>query len=144
MKKRILYVEDKPQNMLLVRRILEAEGHELVEAVDGESGWTAVTGQCPDLVLMDLRLPGEITGFELTRQIKRQPQLRHIPIIALTAYGNEEAEAKAMAAGCDGFLSKPADIRQIQATFHQFLGPPDTTVTTPTLEPLRTAHYAFI
>ncbi|MCZ7674393.1 MAG: response regulator [Chloroflexi bacterium] len=92
--KRILYVEDNPRNMLLVRRILEAEGHKLLEAVDGESGWETAVSHSPDLILMDLRLPGELTGFELTRRLKAHPDLAHIPIVALTAYGSDMAEEK--------------------------------------------------
>jgi two-component system, cell cycle response regulator DivK len=123
MGKRILYVEDNPRNMLLVKRIIEAEGHELLSAVDGEMGWTTAVTHHPDLILMDLRLPGDISGFELTRRLKQHPELRHVPIVALTAYGNEEAETRARAAGCDAFLAKPADIRQIRATLHQFFTP---------------------
>lgn len=123
MAKRILYVEDNPRNRLLVRRILEVEGYQLLEAVDGETGWVTATCEQPDLILMDLRLPGAISGFELTRRLKRHPDLWRVPIVALTAYG-EEAEAKAMAAGCDGFLHKPADIAQIRAAIHQFLHTP--------------------
>jgi CheY-like chemotaxis protein len=125
MKRRILYVEDNPQNMLLVSRILQAEGHEMLEAVDGESGWTMASRERPDLIFMDLFLPG-MDGFELTRKIKATPELHHIPIVVLTAYGNPETEEKAEEAGCDGFLHKPADIRQIQAVLRQFLGAPAT------------------
>ena len=77
--KRILYVEDNPRNMLLVRRILEAEGHELIEAVDGESGWETAVSQRPDFILMDLRLPGEISGFELTRRLKATSRFAAYP-----------------------------------------------------------------
>jgi two-component system cell cycle response regulator DivK len=71
---------------------------------------------------MDLRLPGTMSGFELTRRLKATPELKHIPIIALTAY--DTAEPLALAAGCDGFLRKPADIRQIRTAIHQHLGTP--------------------
>lgn len=136
--KRILYVEDNPRNMLLVRRILEAEGHELLEAVDGESGWETAVSHIPDFILMDLRLTGEMSGFELTRRLKDSPQLAHIPIVALTAYGNDLAQEKALAAGCDDFLTKPADIREIRATLRKFFAPePVTTQET-------AVQYAFI
>jgi len=124
MKKRILYVEDTPQNMLLIRRIVEAIGYELLEATDGESGWEVAASQQPDLILMDLRLPGKISGLDLIRQIKGDPQLSMIPVVVLTAYGFDEVEAQATAAGCDGFLVKPADIRQIRLTFSEFLDDP--------------------
>jgi two-component system cell cycle response regulator DivK len=136
--KRILYVEDNPRNMLLVRRILEAEGHELLEAADGESGWETAVTHKPDFILMDLRLPGDISGFELTRRIKAHPDLRHIPIVALTAYGNDLAQEKALAAGCADFLTKPADIREIRATLRKFFDPE------PLVEQETAVHYAFI
>ncbi len=125
MKKRILYVEDNPNNMLLIKRILLAEGHQMLEAVDGETGWVVAKRERPDLILMDLHLPGEIDGFELTRQIKADPQLSQIPVVVLTAYGDAEAKEQAEAIGCEGFLHKPADIRQIQAILRQFLSEPE-------------------
>ncbi len=121
MKRRILYVEDNPNNMLLIRRILQAEGHDMLEAVDGEEGWKVAVRERPDLIFMDLLMPG-IDGFELTRKIKNTPELSHIPIIILTAYGNPEMERKAKEVNCDGFLYKPADILQIRTTVRQFLG----------------------
>lgn len=142
MKKRILYVEDNANNMLLVKRILEAEGHTLLEAVNGVNGWEMAVTARPDLILMDLLLPGLLDGFELTRRIKQHPDLCHIPVVALTAWDDEEAEAKATAAGCDGFLRKPADIRQIRATLHQFLD--DVTPLPPIVESGTSGHYLFI
>lgn len=139
MKKRILYVEDNANNMLLVRRILEGEGHVLLEATDGVSGWEAAVFARPDLVLMDLLLPGVFNGFDLTRRIKQNPDLGHIPVVALTAWDDQEAEARAMAAGCDGFLRKPADIRQIRTTLHHFLGD-----TAPAIESRAAGHYVYI
>jgi CheY-like chemotaxis protein len=149
MKKRVLYVEDIPQNMLLVKRIMDAMGYELLEAVDGEAGWHAIIRQHPDLILMDLRLPGDISGFELIRKIRRHPELNRIPIVVLTAYGYEEVEEQAIAAGCDGFLTKPADIRQIRTTIDQFLyetpiGEPATSTHELVAQPLATVSYTFI
>jgi CheY-like chemotaxis protein len=119
MKKRVLYVEDDPNNMLLVRRILQAEGHEMLEATDGEAGWEVAVRERPDFILMDLHLPGPVDGLALTRRLKADPLLGAIPVVALTGYEAEEAAARA--AGCDGFLHKPADIRQIQAIMRQHL-----------------------
>jgi CheY-like chemotaxis protein len=124
MNKHILYVEDHPNNRLLVQRIVQAEGHQFLAAVDGETGWFTAVTQQPDLIFMDLHLPGGITGFDLTRQIKQHPALSHIPIIALTAFGNDEAEQAALEAGCVDFLRKPADIRQIRNVMRQYLGSP--------------------
>lgn len=128
MKKRILYVEDTPQNMLLIKRIVGAIGHELLEATDGEKGWEIAISQRPDFILMDLRLPGTISGLDLIRQIKSHSELCKIPVVVLTAYGYDEMEEQAVAAGCDGFLVKPADIRQIRRTLSEFLEVVDTTL----------------
>ena len=121
MTQRILYVEDHPNNRLLVQRIVEAEGFTFLTAVDGESGWETAVSQKPDLILMDLHLPGTLNGFQLTQKITQYAPLAHIPIIALTAFGNDEAEQAALDAGCIDFLRKPADIRQIRQTIHQYL-----------------------
>ena len=123
MARRVLYIEDNPHNILLIKRIIQVEGYELFEAIDAESGWDQVVRQRPDFIFMDLLLPG-IDGIELTHKIKTTPHLCHIPIVVLTSHGNKQIEAKAKAAGCDGFLYKPSDMRQIQAILHQFLGVP--------------------
>ena len=132
MRKRILYVEDNPNNMLLVRRLVEADGFELLAATEAESGWQTAVSEQPDLILMDLHLPGEMNGFDLTSKIKQHPQLAHIPIIALTAFHSAAAEQSALDAGCSGFLHKPADIRQIRAVLHQYLAKPNAAVYTDT------------
>ncbi len=121
MVKRILYVEDNLNNVLLVKRILDVEGHQLLVAADAVTGLKAVINQQPDLILMDLHLPGEMNGLELTQRIKQQPELRHIPIVALTAHDSAEVETAALAAGCAGFLRKPADLRQIRQTLQTYL-----------------------
>jgi len=140
MSKRILYVEDNPNNVLLVQRILNAEGHQLLVARDAAAGWqTAVTHQ-PDLILMDLHLPGELNGLELTQRLKQEPTLQHIPIVALTAHDSVEVETAALAAGCSGFLHKPADLRQIRQTLHTFLNGEGTAVAAQSAAPI----YAFI
>lgn len=120
MKKRILYVDDNPQNRLLVKRILHLQGHELLEAVDGTSGWNMALRESPDFIFVDLLLP-DIDGFELTRRIKASPELSHIPVVTLTAYGNAEIEQIAKEAGFDGFLHKPPDRQQIQTILARFL-----------------------
>lgn len=106
MSARILCVEDNPQNMRLVRKILKHAGYEVLEAEDGLTGVTMAEQETPDLILMDINLP-DIDGIEATKRIKAQPALVHIPIVALTAnamYGDEE---RILAGGCDGYLSKP-------------------------------------
>jgi len=124
MEKRILYVEDHLYNMLLVQRIVQAEGHQFVSAVDGESGWRIAVEDEPDLIFVDLRLPGAIDGYGLLRRLKADPSLKQTPAVVITAYGYGDAEARAEEAGCDGFLHKPADIQQVRAAIRKYVGPP--------------------
>lgn len=117
---KILYVEDNPQNMRLVRKMLMAGGYEIIEASDGISGLTKAAAEKPDLILMDINLP-DIDGMEVTARIKANPDLRHIPIIALTAnamYGDRE---RFTAAGCDGYLAKPVTRTELLNTVAEFL-----------------------
>jgi len=122
MTKRILYIEDHFNNMLLLKRIVLAEGHEFLTAVDGEKGWELAKSGQPDLIFIDLHLPGEVDGFELLRRLKKDNDLKRIPAVVLTAYGHGDAEIRAKEAGCDDFLHKPADIRQVRAVIRQYLG----------------------
>ncbi|MCP4418539.1 MAG: response regulator [Chloroflexi bacterium] len=135
MTKRILYVEDNLNNVLLVQRLLVADGHKLLVAPDATVGLETAVTQQPDLILMDLNLPGEMNGLELTRQIKQNPQLQHIPIVALTAHDNVEVEAAALAAGCVNFLRKPADLRQIRQTLQTYLNGNGETAVSATVTP---------
>lgn len=124
MARKILYVEDHFNNMLLLKRIVEAEGHEFSSAADAQSGLDRALAWRPDLIFVDLHLPGTMDGQALLRRLKASPTLREVPAVVLTAYGHDQAMAEAQAAGCDGFLHKPADIQQIQAVIRQHLGPP--------------------
>ena len=119
-KRRILYVDDNPNNLLFVKRIVEAEGYELIEACDGEQGWTTAVMERPDFIIVDLLMPG-IDGFTLTRRIKATPELRHIPIVTLTAYGTPEVERKARAVGCLALLQKPTDVSEIRNVIEKYL-----------------------
>jgi two-component system, cell cycle response regulator DivK len=117
---RILCVEDNPQNMRLVRKILKHHGYDVLEAVDGQSGLDMTRNEVPDLILMDINLP-DIDGLDVTRQIKANPDFNHIPVIALTAnamYGDEE---RSLAAGCDGYISKPVSKDILIKTIAEFL-----------------------
>jgi CheY-like chemotaxis protein len=122
MTRQILYVEDHFNNMLLVKRIVEAEGHHFLTAADGESGWTLALEHRPDLIFVDLRLPGTVDGFELLQRLKSDPWLSGIPAVVLTAYGEGDVEARATEAGCDGFLHKPADILQVRSVIRKYVG----------------------
>lgn len=120
MSARILCVEDNPQNMRLVRKILKHQGFEVIEAVDGLTGVDLAHNEKPDLILMDINLP-DIDGLEATSRIKANPELQSIPVVALTAnamYGDEE---RVLAAGCDGYISKPVSRAKLVGTVKKFL-----------------------
>ncbi len=114
MSQTILVIEDQEDNRRIMRDLLTSVGFEIVEAVDGESGVVAAAAHVPDLILMDIQLP-LIDGYEATRQIKAQPELQHIPIIAVTSYALSGDEAKAREAGCDDYVTKPFSPRQLLA-----------------------------
>lgn len=105
---RILVVEDSPDIRVLVRMLLESAGHEVLTANDGPSGVEATNRERPDLVLMDLSLP-VLSGWEATRQIKSNAAIAFIPVLAVTAHAMQGDRARALAAGCDGFVPKPID-----------------------------------
>ena len=122
MTKTVLYVEDNFNNALLVKRIVQAEGHVFLNATDVEEGWQLALEQLPDLIFVDLRLPGALDGLALMERLKAEPELRNVPAIVLTAYGRTSVIKQAREAGCDGFLHKPADIRQIRAVIREHVG----------------------
>lgn len=125
MPKRILYIEDAPDNRDLVTQILEGE-YEVETAANGEEGLALARERRPDLILMDISLP-VMDGLSCTRRIREDPSLRDIPVVALTAHCMVGDREKALAAGCDGFLSKPFRFAQLRATVAEFLerGHPD-------------------
>jgi len=120
MTKRILYIEDNPDNRLLIRRVLQAEGYEVVEARDGQTGMQRAAEVQPDLILMDINLP-EIDGYEVTARLKQLPGLSRIPIIAVTANVMKGDREKTLAAGCDGYIQKPIDIDLLPGQIERFL-----------------------
>jgi two-component system cell cycle response regulator DivK len=120
MTKRILVVEDQEDNRQILRDLLGNAGYEMTEAENGRDGVTAATEQKPDLILMDIQLP-IMDGYEATRRIKADPSLKAIPIIAVTSYALSGDEAKALAAGCDGYFAKPFSPRVILAKVREFL-----------------------
>ena len=105
----ILIVDDNPQNLKLVRILLAGEGYQVRTAVDAEQALTMLETFTPRLILMDLQLPG-MDGLELTRRLKADPVRSAIVIIALTAYAMKGDEERALAAGCDGYVTKPIDV----------------------------------
>jgi CheY-like chemotaxis protein len=107
--RRILVVDDNLLNVELVRFILEAAGFELSIVNDATQAISHIRARLPDLILMDIQLPG-IDGLELTRRLKADPETSAITVVAFTAYAMKGDEAKMRAAGCDGYLSKPIDV----------------------------------
>lgn len=108
----ILYIEDNPENRLLVRRTLEASGYALAEAVDGPSGLKAAQESRPDLILLDISLP-EMDGYALARRFASIDHLRNVPVLAVTANVMKGDKERALHAGCDGYIPKPIDIDQL-------------------------------
>lgn len=114
MAKRILIVDDNATNLKLVTYLVKANGYEVDTAVDAEAALQAIAAARPALILMDLQLPG-IDGLELTRRLKADPATADIKIIAVTAYAMKGDQEKAVAAGCDGYVTKPIDTRALPA-----------------------------
>ena len=120
MTKRILVVEDQEDNRQILRDLLGTVGYDMIEAGDGEAGVAAAAAQRPDLILMDIQLP-LMDGYEATRRIKANPELKGIPIIVVTSYALSGDEAKARAVGCDAYVTKPYSPRQLLAKIREFL-----------------------
>ncbi len=112
MPQRILIVEDDPKNMKVVVMTLRPHGYTLLEATDGEKAIEIAVRDKPDLILMDIQLP-KVSGLEITRRLRQMPVFNHIPIIALTAYAMKGDKEKAINAGCDAYLSKPVNTREL-------------------------------
>src|SRR5688572_30079792 len=106
---RILYIEDKVDNRMLVKRVLMFEDIEVVEAADADTGIALAVRERPDLILMDINMPGK-DGYTATNDIRKFPELNHIPIIALTANVMKGDKEKSINAGCDGYIPKPIDV----------------------------------
>ena len=118
----ILVVEDQMDNRQILRDLLGNAGYQLVEAENGEEALAAVAKQRFDLILMDIQLP-VMDGYEATRRIRAIPDLKSIPIIAVTSYALAGDEAKALAAGYNAYVTKPYSPRQLLAKVHEFLPP---------------------
>ena len=120
MANRILIVEDQEDNRMIMRDVLSSAGYDLIEAANGEDGVKLAHSERPDLILMDIQLP-IIDGYEATRRIKGSAELKSIPIIAVTSYALSGDQAKARAAGCDGYVSKPFSPRELLARVREYL-----------------------
>ena len=117
---RILVIEDHEENRRLLRDLLTSFGYELIEAASGEDGLIAASAQPPDLILMDIQLPG-MDGYETTRRIKGNASLRQIPVIAVTSYALSGDDVKAFAAGCDAYVTKPFDPAELLEKIRSYL-----------------------
>ena len=116
----IFVVDDHPVNLKLACDVLEFEGYRVGRAVDAEEAQEILQHTVPDLILMDIALPG-MDGLTLTRKLKADPRLQHVPVIALTAFAMKGDDRKALEAGCDGYITKPIDTRRLGEQVAGFL-----------------------
>ena len=120
MRQRVLIVEDHEDNRAILRDLLTNAGYDLIEATNGEEGVALAESMRPDLIIMDVQLP-VIDGYEATRRIKSNAELKAIPVIAVTSYALSGEEARAKAVGCDAYVAKPFSPRQILAKIRKYL-----------------------
>ena len=116
----ILYIEDNPDNRLLIRRVLNAEGYTVQEASNASSALTALETMRPDLILMDINMQ-DMDGYTLTAHIRALPNLGLVPIVALTANVMKGDRERSLEAGCDGYIQKPVDIDTLTQQIERFL-----------------------
>jgi two-component system, cell cycle response regulator DivK len=119
-RQRVLIVEDHEDNRAILRDLLTNAGYDLIEATNGEEGVALAESMRPDLIIMDVQLP-VIDGYEATRRIKSNAELKAIPVIAVTSYALSGEEARAKAVGCDAYVAKPFSPRQILAKIRKYL-----------------------
>lgn len=120
-KQRVLVVEDNRDNMTLIVDVLESLDYVVIQATDGEVGVAKAEAEVPDLILMDLSLP-KLDGWEASRTIKARDNLKHIPIIALTAHAMVGDRERALDAGCDDYLTKPINLQILAGKLMEYLG----------------------
>jgi len=118
--RRILVVEDNPLNLKLVRVVLQPAGYDVIEALSGEEALRVAQEDPPDLVLMDLQLPG-IDGTETLHRLRQGPLARDVPVIAVTAFAMAEDRQRAALAGFDGYVEKPISVRELPGQIEAFL-----------------------
>jgi two-component system cell cycle response regulator DivK len=120
MSRKILIVEDDPRSLKMIRMTLRPYGYSLLEATDGEEALKVARSDKPDLIIMDLRLP-KVSGLEVTRQLKQMSDFNHIAIIAITAYAMKGDKEKAINAGCDAYVAKPINTRELPRLITEML-----------------------
>lgn len=117
---KVLYIEDNPENRLLVRRILQADGFTVLEAQNATQALQMLKEEIPDLILMDINMP-DIDGFTLTTRLKNTPGINKVPIVALTANVMKGDRERSLEAGCDGYIQKPIDVDNLPGQVNRFL-----------------------
>jgi two-component system cell cycle response regulator DivK len=117
---RVLYIEDNLDNLMLVRRVLKAEGFEVLEATSAREGIALAEQYIPDLILMDINMP-EMDGLTATIHLRENPDLDHVPIVALTANVMHQVLQKALNAGCDGYIAKPVTVDELPEQVMNYL-----------------------
>ena len=122
MNQKILIVEDNPQNMRLIEMVLRAKGYILLKATDGEEALDMAMRERPDLIIMDIQLP-KLNGLEVTMKLRETPALSHIPVIAVTAHAMMGDKERFIDGGCDAYLSKPINTRELPGVIAQMLLP---------------------
>jgi len=122
MSARILIVDDNSVNLKLATDVLEMEGYAVEKAVDAEQAQELLKRSTPDLILMDIALPG-MDGLTLTRKLKADERLKHVPVVAITAFAMKGDEQKALDAGCNGYITKPIDTRKLPQQVASYLLP---------------------
>jgi two-component system, cell cycle response regulator DivK len=120
MNKTVLVIEDHEDNRRIMHDLLTSKGYEVIEAVNGLEGVDAAEIHRPDLILLDIQLPG-IDGYEATRRIKANPDLQKIPVIVVTSYAMSGDDVKAFEAGCDAYVAKPFSPRMLLAKIREYL-----------------------
>jgi two-component system cell cycle response regulator DivK len=116
----ILCIEDSPDNRMLARRVLEAEGYRFIEARDAGTALELIAVQTPDLILMDINMP-DMDGYTLTARLRSMPQTKYVPILAMTANVMKGDRERSLAAGCDAYIQKPIDVDKLPNQVGQFL-----------------------
>ncbi|MEJ5239992.1 MAG: response regulator [Anaerolineales bacterium] len=116
----VLYIEDNPENRMLIRRVLEAEGFRVVLAANATEAFQVLQQERPQVVLMDISMP-DVDGYTLTARIKSMPGFEKLPVIALTANVMRGEQERALRAGCDGYLQKPVDIDLLAQQIESFM-----------------------
>ncbi len=117
---KILVVDDNQDNRELVVKVLQSKNYQMIEAADGEEALEKAVSESPDLILMDISIPG-IDGYEVTRRLKSREEFRNVPIIALTAHVMKGDREKALNAGCEGYIAKPFSIHELPRQVERYL-----------------------